>query len=331
MDRGELKSENEERISEIGSEESILISDNVIYELENGEFTFDEKYERSYEEYEEIIGCYNEINIELRNFDSNNKNFMEEYNYYYDAINYYIDEIDNILNYMINLIKREIDEYQIKIKDINNNLDIINPNDYIENTKKYKKISELYKKLSKIREINVENKCNNLIMNIKLEIELVDYKYDKMIKFIDDNSVKGKNNIILFDILTKSKNINENAKEEIKELFIDVIKENKIVLNKLSIISLDNNEIKYYLSLLDDYYIEGKIKQYNKLDNCTFESFLEKYKESEIEYNTECPICFMENIKEKCITRCGHVYCSDCIDSHLDNENELCPMCKKEL
>lgn len=42
----------------------------------------------------------------------------------------------------------------------------------------------------------------------------------------------------------------------------------------------------------------------------------------------ECPVCF-EHIKETSLTKCGHVFCKDCIEECLNRRHE-CPSCKLE-
>lgn len=43
-----------------------------------------------------------------------------------------------------------------------------------------------------------------------------------------------------------------------------------------------------------------------------------------------CPIC-LENVKEKIpmVTLCGHVFCSECLQTWAANQN--CPVCRKRL
>ncbi|CAG9325488.1 unnamed protein product [Blepharisma stoltei] len=42
----------------------------------------------------------------------------------------------------------------------------------------------------------------------------------------------------------------------------------------------------------------------------------------------ECPVCF-EHIKDACLTKCGHVFCKECIEECLNRRHE-CPNCKME-
>ncbi|OMJ82319.1 hypothetical protein SteCoe_17034 [Stentor coeruleus] len=42
----------------------------------------------------------------------------------------------------------------------------------------------------------------------------------------------------------------------------------------------------------------------------------------------ECPVCF-GTIKDACVTKCGHLFCKDCIDECLNRRHE-CPNCKHE-
>ena len=74
---------------------------------------------------------------------------------------------------------------------------------------------------------------------------------------------------------------------------------------------------------------------YEKMSKYTLEQFLDELKEPEIEYNTECPICFNEiNQDDKCLTKCGHVYCLACVTSYLENMcscQQSCPICKENM
>uniref|UniRef100_A0A6C0H5R9 RING-type domain-containing protein n=1 Tax=viral metagenome TaxID=1070528 RepID=A0A6C0H5R9_9ZZZZ len=323
---------SEESDAETDSESIIVLkSDEIINDLEHGNFTFDEKYKRMYEEHETLLECYNKICDELQSFNDDYEHFMDGYNYYYERINNYMNELENVFNYMIYLIKKEIIRFEKKEMDIK--IDTIK-ND-IENIEKYEKLSELYEKLGKIIEIKMGNRCNNLIIDTKLAVEMADYKFSKMIEYFENNSVEGKNNIILFGSIIKSRKINENKKEEFKKIFMNFRKKNNVAYELLRLICLElltDEKIKCKLSLLEYYYNINEKKEYHKkLNKYTVNTFLESLKESETEYNKDCPICFIENIKEKCITKCGHVYCLKCIKTYLDNKNDECPMCKQKL
>lgn len=59
-------------------------------------------------------------------------------------------------------------------------------------------------------------------------------------------------------------------------------------------------------------------------------SILNKLEDTDLkETENNCSIC-LENIIDGSITKCGHIYCSDCIKNCLKYKN-VCPMCKKEI
>lgn len=60
-------------------------------------------------------------------------------------------------------------------------------------------------------------------------------------------------------------------------------------------------------------------------------SILDKLNNTEIKEDSEenCSIC-LDNITDGSITKCGHIFCSECIKSCLKYKS-CCPMCKKQL
>ena len=45
----------------------------------------------------------------------------------------------------------------------------------------------------------------------------------------------------------------------------------------------------------------------------------------------ECPICYSElNIFNYMITKCGHFFCKECIFLYINNEKEICPLCRND-
>lgn len=46
--------------------------------------------------------------------------------------------------------------------------------------------------------------------------------------------------------------------------------------------------------------------------------------------NTECPICFKENLEDKIITFCGHAFCCECLLKSLYSKGN-CPICRAEI
>ncbi|KAK2195369.1 bifunctional Zinc finger [Babesia duncani] len=40
-----------------------------------------------------------------------------------------------------------------------------------------------------------------------------------------------------------------------------------------------------------------------------------------------CSLCF-ENFRDQCITKCGHVFCNECIANNIKSRNRKCPHCK---
>jgi DNA repair protein RAD5 len=59
-------------------------------------------------------------------------------------------------------------------------------------------------------------------------------------------------------------------------------------------------------------------------------AILNKLDDSELKETEEnCSIC-LENITDGSVTKCGHIYCSECIKNCLKYK-QLCPMCKKQI
>ncbi|SJK86719.1 E3 ubiquitin-protein ligase RNF5 [Babesia microti strain RI] len=46
--------------------------------------------------------------------------------------------------------------------------------------------------------------------------------------------------------------------------------------------------------------------------------------------NYECNICF-DDAKEPVVTRCGHLFCWNCLEIWLDRNMNECPLCKSEV
>lgn len=48
-----------------------------------------------------------------------------------------------------------------------------------------------------------------------------------------------------------------------------------------------------------------------------------------IDSQEDCPVC-LESLKEPVITKCGHIYCTPCIERVIDTQHK-CPMCRTDL
>jgi hypothetical protein len=45
----------------------------------------------------------------------------------------------------------------------------------------------------------------------------------------------------------------------------------------------------------------------------------------------ECPICYTQlNKLNYMITKCGHFFCKECIFIYINQENEICPLCRND-
>jgi hypothetical protein len=302
-----------------------FISDVKINEIENGSFTFEEKYVMLIDEYEAILDNYNDFDKKIQEFIIVDNDYLKEYNYLYDGIHYYIDEIENILEYTTDLITEEINKEPI----INNFSDI---NNYVEKTEEFKNLSD---KLVKVRGLRFNNYYNTLMIDKILLCKIAIYKYVLISNYFEDNSKKGISIIVNLcenKFIYKSKEIYIDKLDEFKKIFIDFINDSKNaynICNKIQVEIIEKNRKCNYVFVKKDFI--GLTKYFHEVSNYTLESYLNKFKEPENQYNVDCPICLNEVKEDKCITNCGHVYCLSCIKTYLDNENKICPMCKEDL
>jgi hypothetical protein len=337
-EESELESEEESELeSEEESEEKTdeeldvenkvdFISDDTINEIENRSYTFEENYSLLLNEYEVIKHYYDTLEEELKKFNESD-NFREKYNYFYNGLNNYIKEFDHVIDYTIDLIRKEINKDQL-------DSDLYNIHDYIKTRKNYKMLSD---KLLIITDLKINNYYNNLIVDTLLLSKWANYTNKLTYNFVENNSKKG--NYIIVNLtykkfVSKSKEINVDKLDEFKKLFESFVSDNEDAYNACYEIWKEINEEKNknsnILSTFENN-IESSLEYYNKMSDYTFQTYLNEFKEPTNQYNTECPICLNEIKEEKCITNCGHVYCVNCIKTYLDNDNNRCPMCKKDL
>jgi SNF2 family DNA or RNA helicase len=79
------------------------------------------------------------------------------------------------------------------------------------------------------------------------------------------------------------------------------------------------------------YHMLKKSFETTLIDSKYLLSILNKLNNTEIQEETDenCSIC-LDNITDGSITKCGHIFCSECIKSCLQYKS-CCPMCKKQL
>ena len=103
--------------------------------------------------------------------------------------------------------------------------------------------------------------------------------------------------------------------------------------------------IKYHTKVITDYTMKlSKLNPKNQafhmlkktyettlIDSKYLLSILDKLNNTEIQEdsNQNCSIC-LDNITNGTITKCGHIFCSECIKSSLKYK-DCCPICKKQL
>lgn len=89
----------------------------------------------------------------------------------------------------------------------------------------------------------------------------------------------------------------------------------------------------------DDEYNEHYIYSYNDVIIINMNEYTENnYKKNTTEYNYEekplqfkdelCSICIEVTEGEQITTECGHVFCKECIETHLKTSNQ-CPICRQ--
>jgi 5'-deoxynucleotidase YfbR-like HD superfamily hydrolase len=301
----------------------------VIWRIEAGKYNFNEKWIILYNETEALLKTYEKIYTKIKKLDCNNRNFIEKHDKLTEEIHDCIDNMENLFGYATKLINEELSVYAV-IENLETDPEKVEK--YTKDSDKLSLMLNLYSRLYMVRKRRLTNYYNNLIVDTKFITEMTNYRFNKMNEYLEKNSNSAKgNNMILFGKLTKSKK--PKKPEEFKKIFVDYIQHceiayelyNKIIM-KIIVPKLDCN-----ISLLinEDNIIE-KYEYYEKMSKYTLEQFLDELKEPEIEYNTECPICLIEiNQKEKCLTKCGHVYCLACATQLLEKKKNTCPMCKE--
>jgi hypothetical protein len=338
--------QEQENDNDNDSDDSYLTSEQVINELEMiDSYDFEQKWYRMLNQHKEVLHNFKSYYIDIKYLDISEEYFLDKYLYLSDTIRNYIDEFNVIYNYIIKILKKEINEVteNKNIQDIN--CDVNDVCNYVKDTDNLIYLSELTFKLSEIRKTKMLDYSNNLIVETKLLSQITDYEQNNLINFMinNNNSTKG-NMIIVMNNLINTINIDVENKDLMKKLnmlYMDFIRNSlelcqlydKIVKNIL------NNglecDIFIFCKNFDDNPVDSikkKQKYYYKMSKLnTLELFLNEFKEPINQYNNDCPICFIELKEEKCITKCGHVYCLGCIKTCLENKKYTCPMCNEEL
>jgi len=317
-------------------EDLIKILDSEINEVTN----IEDIGEHLMNEIEFLKNKYIKKYDELRNkeYESDPENYENTINELKEIMN----NIDAICDYFINIV---ID----KIKNKKNN-DEINFFNFIENSIKNNKNNtniEIF--LNDMKDEQLKNEYNKIIINAKLIFEKTDFKCKKMKKYLEENSVKGCNKLLLEGIVI-SKDLNENKYDDFENLYNDYYDDFKKIpdlLNNFMKIYNEHN-LSTYLKIMDcDISILTKTNKsirsiYNSLEYlyCKYDeilnknnakSFLDNYSIPKHQYNTECPICLNVLTDEKCLTNCCHAYCLTCVRQYFNNDNVDCAVCKKEL
>jgi len=296
------------------------VSQNIINEIEKKNWSFDKKYNKLYKQYDELMEQYIHFEGKILNLDNN---IFKENNEYLSEIAYnLIDEIRYVLNYIINMTNNEISTYL--------------ENDYkniVTYNKKKNYVQYLSNKLYTIKTINVENYAKEMILDSIILYKKTDYYYDEIMDYLEKNSKKG-NYIILSKLflnkITKSKKLDISCINILNEKWNELTKISERAYNVFDEIikKLLNNNIIY----LDERYIYECYDYLYQLNNYDVKKLLEEHKEPENNYDNmnECPICLLE-IKEKCLTKCGHSFCVNCIRIYLENMGTFCPICKTDF
>ena len=109
------------------------------------------------------------------------------------------------------------------------------------------------------------------------------------------------------------------------------IMQNKLIEHHTKVIEECNIKISKLDTKNHAYYMLKKLFETTLNDSKYLLSILNKLTNSEIKEDSEenCSIC-LDNISNGSITKCGHIFCSECIKKCLKYKN-CCPMCKKQL
>jgi hypothetical protein len=90
--------------------------------------------------------------------------------------------------------------------------------------------------------------------------------------------------------------------------------------NNLRLIDIMKNEIKDLKSKNHNYY---SINDFYKMVNIVNEQKIHNY---------ECPICLdNENLDNKYVTPCGHIFCKDCLHKSINANKRQCPKCRLQF
>ncbi len=120
----------------------------------------------------------------------------------------------------------------------------------------------------------------------------------------------------------------DKDKEEVINNTFEVLLEKKIFVNQFV------NKYESQVQLLDKIkknmvYFEEQLKEIN--DSMTIENKDSEIKYIKLELDKDCGICLGEIDEKFTILQCGHMYCTECINTIMNTNVKNCPTCKLHL
>ena len=174
--------------------------------------------------------------------------------------------------------------------------------------------------------------------DVSTEIKL--FGYDEKIEWVEFTDLERK----LYE--TKKYKISKEGLQQLccHPLILDSCR--KVFGNiEVDLSVMQNKLIEHHTKVIEDCTIKlGKLDPKNQAYHMLKKSFettlndskyllsiLDKLNNTEIKEDSDenCSVC-LNNITDGSITKCGHIFCSECIKSCLKYKS-CCPMCKKEL
>ena len=214
-------------------------------------------------------------------------------------------------------------------------LDINLNNDLLTNSNTFNSI--IYKEYlwnSILSQICIRHRKCDISTEIKL------FGYEEKIEWVTFTDLEKK----LYD--TKRNKISKESLQQLcchplildscKKVFGDIevdleVMQNKLIEHHTKVIEESTKKIEKLDNKNQAYHMLKKSYETSIIDSKYMLSILDKLNNNEIkeESDDSCSIC-LDNINNGSVTKCGHIFCTECIKNSLKYKKK-CPMCKKEL